>query len=486
MNEILVIDVGTSSVRAGALNQEGSLHDVISVPTLPSTPSPGLVEVDGDLIAKNAIELANKVIESVGSVSGVAITNQRSTSLVWDRNTGELVAPGIGWQDLRTVITCIMLQEQGLRLSPSHSGPKLQSILDDFDKERVKELCFGTIDTWIAWKLNGQLGDQALHVTDVTNASATGMATSDFSKWDQDVLAALNIEASILPEIKSSSDFMGEARVLKGSPPIIAIAGDQQASLVGQACNKPGLAKATFGTGGMLDQFVGPIRPEFMDLGPNGTTSFAAYKLGSSPTAYEVEALMLSAGSAVEWLRDDLGIISSSEESDELASQSADNSDVWFVPALLGLGTPVWDFGARGTFVGITRGTGRAELVRGVLEGIAQRGADMVEAAEGDSQLSIPSLRIDGGMSANKTFVQALANACQRPVEVSKEREATTIGAAFLGAIHLGWYGGMDEISSNWSPKEVIEPNAPSRRERWLEARSKSLKTIPELSAITF
>ncbi len=486
MNEILVIDVGTSSVRAGALNQEGVLHSVVSVPTLPSTPNPGIVEVDGDLIAKNALELSRQVIESVGSVSGVAITNQRATTLVWDRNTGELVCPGIGWQDLRTVITCIVLQEQGLRLSPSHSGPKLQSILDACDKDRTKELCFGTIDTWIAWKLNGQTGDKALHVTDVTNASATGMATSDFSKWDKDVLAALNIDSSMLPEIKSSSEFMGEAKVLKGSPPIIAIAGDQQASLVGQACYKPGLAKATFGTGGMLDQFVGPTRPKFMDLGPNGTTSFAAFKIENSPTVFEVEALMLSAGSAIEWLRDDLGIISSSEESDELARQSADNSDVWFVPALLGLGTPVWDFGARGTFVGITRGTGRAEMVRAVLEGIAQRGADMVEAAEGDSQLSIPSLRIDGGMSANKTFVQALANACQRPIEVSKELEATTIGAAFLGAVYLSWYKGMDDISSNWSPKEVVEPNGPSRRERWLEARARSLKTIPELSAINF
>ncbi len=250
------------------------------------------------------------------------------------------------------------------------------------------------------------------------------------------------------------------------------MAGDQQASLIGQGCTRPGLAKVTFGTGGMLDCCVGDRRPEFARRGRPGTFPIAAWQRRGRIT-WGVEAIMLSAGSCVEWLRDDLGIIADAAESDAVAASCDDTGDVWFVPALLGMGTPVWDFGARGTFVGITRGTGRPEMVRAVLEGIAHRGADLLEAAESDTGLAIPALRVDGGMSANTTFVTALADAVGRPVEVSPVLEATTLGAAYLAGMALGVWADEEEVAEAWTPAHVVEPGGTdtrrsSTRTRWL------------------
>jgi glycerol kinase len=268
------------------------------------------------------------------------------------------------------------------------------------------------------------------------------------------------------------------------------MAGDQQASLVGQGCTRPGLAKATFGTGGMLDLCVGPARPQFERRGGAGTFPIAAWRRAGH-TTWGVEAVMLSAGTCVEWLRDDLGVIEDAAESEKVAGACRDTGDVWFVPALLGLGTPVWDFGARGTYVGITRGTGRPEMVRAVLEGVAHRGADLVEAAEADTGLEIGTLRVDGGMSANEVFVQALADAAGRPVEVSPVLEATTLGAAYLAGMALGRYADEDEVADAWHPARTVEPavseaRRTSLRQRWLEARQRSLRTVPELSNLEF
>jgi glycerol kinase len=261
--------------------------------------------------------------------------------------------------------------------------------------------------------------------------------------------------------------------------------GDQQASLVGQGGTRRGLAKVTFGTGGMLDLCVGPDRPAFDFRGPDGTFPIVAWRRHGRLT-WGIEAVMLSAGTAVEWLRDDMGLIASAEESDRLAASCADTGDVWFVPALLGMGAPVWDFGARATLVGVTRGTGRAEVVRAVLEGVAHRGADLVEAAEADSGISIASLRVDGGMSANATFVQALADAARRPVEVSPVLEATTLGAAYMAGLALGTWQDEEEIAARWSPARVVEPARRVDRERWRAARERALASVPELSGLEF
>ena len=400
---------------------------------------------------------------------------------MWDRATGEPVGPGVGWQDLRTVGMCLALREQGVRVAPNASATKLAFLLDMADPGRERDLCFGTVDTWVAWTLSGG----ALHVTDLSNAGVTGLMTTDGSGWDPKVLEVLRVPERVLPAIVDSSGAVGEAGALPGAPPIAGIAGDQQASLVGQGCTRPGLAKVTFGTGGMLDLCAGAARPEFEQRGPAGTFPIVAWRRGGAIT-WGIEAVMLSAGTAVEWLRDDLGVIASAAESDDVAATCTDTGDVWFVPALLGLGTPAWDFGARGTFVGLTRGTGRPEIVRAVLEGVAHRGADLVESAEADGNVKISSLRVDGGMSANRTFVQALADAAARPVEVSPVLEATTLGAAFLAGLATGTWRDEDDIAATWRPKVVVEPARRVDRDRWRAARARATHWVQELSTLEF
>jgi glycerol kinase len=299
------------------------------------------------------------------------------------------------------------------------------------------------------------------------------------------VLDALRVPPGVLPAIVDSSAVLGEATTLPGSPPIAALVGDQQASLVGQGCLRPGLAKITFGTGGMLDLCVGAERPAFPQWGEAGCYPVVAWQRQGRIT-WGIEAAMLSAGTAVEWLRDDLGLLTSAAESEAVAAACADTGDVWFVPALLGLGTPVWDFGARGTLLGLTRGSGRPELVRAVLEGVAHRGIDLVEAAEADGATSIPSIRVDGGMSANRVFVQALADAGQRPVEVAPVTEATTLGAAFLAGLAVGTWADEDEVAATWKPREVVEPRRSLDRDRWQAARDRAREWLPDLSAIRF
>jgi glycerol kinase len=493
---ILVVDVGTSGVRAAIVRPDASVEHERRVPLLPDSPAPGLVEFDAARMADAVLEVARASLEDGGPVAGVGIANQRASSIVWERATGTPVAPGIGWQDLRTVGTCLVLQGEGIRLAPNASATKVMAILDEVDPERSRadqgELCFGTVDSWVAWTLSGGAapGGDALHVTDATNAGVTALVDATID-WDQSLLRTLRIPLPMMPAIVDSSGVLGTATALPGSPSICGIAGDQQASLVGQGCTLPGLAKATFGTGGMLDQCVGPAGgAAAMTRGGAGTFPIVAFRVNGQAT-WGTEAVMLSAGTCVEWLRDDLGIIASAKESETVACQCATSGDVWFVPALLGLGTPVWDFGARGTLVGLTRGSGRPEIVRAVLEGVAHRGADLVEASESDSGFPIASLRVDGGMSDNDVFVQALADAIGRPVEISPVPEATTLGAGLLAGLAVGTYATTSELAETFSPRRVVEPHnsdtdRAAARDRWLAARHKAEGTIPELSGISF
>lgn len=480
MSGILVIDVGTSSVRAAIVGDDASVTCVHQEATLPSSPAPGLVELDAMQIWDAARRCAEAALAEGGAVRGLGIANQRASTIVWDRATGEPVGPGLGWQDLRTVGTCLVLQADGIRLAPNASATKVSQLLDDHDPDRSRDLLFGTIDAWLIWNLT----DRRHHVTDLSNAAVTGLVHGDGSAWNRTVLDALRIPARMLPTIVDSTGAIADAAVLPGAPVICGVAGDQQASLIGQGCVRPGMAKVTFGTGGMLD-VVADGRPSFEARGEGGTFPIVAWRQDGVAT-WGVEAIMLSAGTCVEWLRDDLQLIDTAAASHDVASQCEDTGGVVFVPALLGLGTPDWDYGARGTLLGITRGTGRPEVVRAVLEGVAHRGMDLVEAAEADSGVSIPSLRVDGGMSANPTFVQAVADATARPVEVSPVTEATTLGAAYLAGLAQGVWSGWDDVAATWEPSVVVEPSRPVDRDRWREARTRAAGWYGDLSALDF
>lgn len=478
---ILVIDVGTSGLRAAVVTPDARITAETHRPLLPQTPAPGLVEFDAAAMASAALEVARQALAEAGPVDAVGIANQRASTVVWDRATGEPVGPGLGWQDLRTVGDCLVLQAEGLKLAPNLSATKVKWLLDTFDPDRARDLCFGTVDTWVAWQLSGG----ADHITDLTNAALTGLTDRQGTGWDDRTLDLLGVPAGMLPRIVDSTGALGQALVLDGAPPVCGIVGDQQGSLIGQGCVHPGPAKLTFGTGGMLDMVVGAERPAFDTRGGGGTFPIVTWRRGGAAT-WGIEAIMLSAGTNVEWLRDDLGIIPDAAASHDLAAQVTSTDGVVYVPALLGLGTPYWDYGARGTLLGVTRGTGAAHLARAVLEGVAQRGADLVEAAEADSGRSIDHLRTDGGMSRNPTFVQALADASQRVVEISPVVEATTLGAAFLAGLQTGAWAGWDDLAATWAPVERHEPGRPMDRDRWARAVEQAKAWHPDLSGIDF
>jgi glycerol kinase len=478
---ILVIDVGTSGVRSAIVRPDATVTDVQYRQVLPSSPQPSFVEFDAAEMAAAVLDTARAALRAGGPVDAVGIANQRASTIVWDRGTGQPVGPGVGWQDLRTVGMCLMLGSQGIRVAPNASATKVAYLLTLVDRARWGELAFGTVDTWVAWTLS----EGRLHVTDASNAAVTGLLHGDGSGWSDHLLEAIDIPASMLATIVDSTGAVGEASALPGAPPIAGIGGDQQASLMGQGCVLPGLAKITFGTGGMLDICVGPERPAFDVRGPGGCFPIVCWQREGVRT-WGAEAVMLAAGTNVEWLRDDLGLLTTSAESDAVSATCADTGDVWYVPALLGLGTPHWDFGARGTLLGITRGTGRAQLVRAVLEGVAHRGVDLVEAAEADAGLAVGALRIDGGMSANHTFVQALADAAGRPVEVSPVLEATTLGAAFLAGLAVGTWAGLDDIAASWRPVRIVEPGRKADRDRWRAAVERARSWLPDLTALDF
>lgn len=479
---ILVIDVGTSGLRAAVVRPDASMDHVLYRALAPSTPFPGLVEFDPRALADAALELADAVLRRSGPVLGVGIANQRASTIVWDRATGEPIGPGLGWQDLRTVMECITLgHEHGIKMAPNQTATKAQWLLRSVPHRRPEALCVGTIDTWLAWVLSrGEV-----HVTDRTNAGVTGLCLPDASAWDPRIAELVGVPLESLPQLLDTSGTFGNAHALPGAPPIAALVGDQQSSLVGQGGVRPGVVKITFGTGGMLDVVSGTTPPTKAERNPRGTIPTVAWSRHGS-TMYGVEGVMLSAGTNIEWLRDDLGLIETAAQSHDVASQCDDTEGAVFVPALLGLGTPHWDYGARGTLLGITRGTRREHVVRAVLEGIAHRGADLVEAAEADTGLDLPVIRIDGGMSQNPTFVQALADAAQRRVEVSPVLEATTLGAGLLAGLETGVWGGLDDLAATWRPAEVTEPRRDLDRSRWARAVDRSRTWIPDLSALDF
>jgi glycerol kinase len=479
---ILVIDVGTSNLRAAIVRPDATVEHVRRLPLPPEVPLPGLVEFDPVAMGAAALAVAGAVLDDAGPVDAVAITAQRASAIAWDGRTGIPLGPGLGWQDLRTAGTCLELQGEGFRFSPSESATKFAWLLDQVEPDQRQHAKVGTVDCWLAWLLS----QGALHITDPSNAAVTGLFDLEGRGWRVAALDRLGIPASALPAIVDSSGRLGAATALAGSPTLCALVGDQQASLMGQGCTRSGLAKATFGTGAMLDVCLGGTRPSFATRGPGGCFPIIAWQRDGQLT-WGVEGIMLAAGTAVDWLVEDLGLLASAAESEAVAAACQDTGGVVAVPALLGFGTPQWDFGARGVVLGLTRGSGRPELVRAVLEGIAHSGADLLEAAEQDAGLDIGHLRVDGGMSANRVFVQALADACARPVEVSPELEATTLGAGLLAGLATGAWTDLGDVAATWTPRAVVEPSGrPAERDRWRRATERAGQWYPELSALNF
>ena len=479
----LAIDIGTSSVRAGIVDVSGAVTHVHQKPLSVRTPNPGEVELDPAEIIQLVLELSIKSLHDFGPCDVVGITNQRATTIVFDPINGQAVGPAIGWQDLRTVIDCLILQGDGLRLAPNQSATKARWLVAQSGRE-AKELRFATIETWVAWHLT----DGVAHVTDRSNAAVNGMISLDVTNWDERVLSQLDLDAKMMPSIVDTMCNVGPATALPGSPMITALVGDQSASLFGQSCITHG-AKITFGTGAMLDTVRGTEGPTALTRFASGCFPVVAYSSDNVVT-WGIEGIVLSAGACIEWLRDDIGLIRDAHETDALASSVLSSDGVSFVPALSGLGTPQWDFGARGGFFGVTRGSTRAHMVRAVLEGIAHRGADLVDAAQEELGWRLEELRIDGGMSANRFLMQCLADFTGLPISLSTEREATMRGAGLMALVSEGHLT-LSDVEELWSPSEVFVPlvdgDARIRlRMAWAQTVLRVGNTIPELSAVQF
>jgi glycerol kinase len=495
---VLVVDVGTTGVRAAVVRSDATIAGFTYEPLPPSSPFAGLVEFDGAAMRDAVLRVAHAALKVSGSVQAVGITAQRASTIVWDSRTGEPVAPGLSWQDLRTVGDCIRLRgEKGLVFAPNQTATKLTWLTSNVEAARSPHARAGTVDTWVA----AVLSKFSVHATDSSNAAVTGLADhSSLSKhqWSANVLRTLEINPALLPRITPTMSHVGDATALPGAPPIMAMVGDQQSSLVGQGGIVAGAAKATFGTGGMLDMYAGTATPSHLARTSNGTFPIVVYSQGDT-LHWGSEAIMLTAGSNVEWLVSDLGLIPDAPSSEALAASVTSSDGVMYVPALIGMGTPHWDYGARGTLLGITRGTTRAHVVRAVLEGVAHRGADLLEASEADTGLRVERLRVDGGMSRNSVFAQALADATGRPVDVSRDTEATTLGAAFLAGVTAGLWDSLEQATALVRPLRTVEPTsprAPSKaggssastvaRAQWHEAVRRARGWIPELSALDF
>jgi glycerol kinase len=479
----LAIDVGSTSVRTAIVNDEGRVSSIQQASLSVSTPNPGEVELDAREIRNLVMDLSARTLADADPCDAVGITNQRATTIVFDPATGEAVGPALSWQDLRTVIDCLVLQGQGLRLAPNQSGTKIKWLVEHSGRA-AQELKFATIETWIAWHLS----DATVHVTDQSNAAVTGLVTLDATAWDEKVLDLLGLDPSMMPAIVPTMGLHARAVQLDGAPPIFALVGDQSASLFGQSCVESGV-KITFGTGAMLDMVDATRAPTTMTALASGCFP-VVLRSDANTTVWGIEAIALAAGSCVEWLRDSLGLLSDPAESESLATSVVSSDGVWFVPALSGLGTPKWDFGARGGFFGLTRGSTRAHVVRAVLEGIAHRGADLIEAAQRETGSTIEEIRVDGGMTANKFFVQSFANATGIRVTVSPEREATTRGAGLM-ALVAGGLLTPAHVEQLWEPREVFFPQGDDEQRRqsratWSEMVARVEHTIPELSAVKF
>ena len=482
MVRALAIDVGTTSVRTALVGIDGTVSHIHQQRLSVMTPQPGEVELDANEIGRIVIALAKRTLDDGGPCDVVGITNQRATTIVFDAASGEPVGPALGWQDLRTVIDCLILQGEGLHLMPNQSATKAKWLVSQSGRD-TKELRFATVETWVTWLLS----EGTAHVTDRSNAGVNGLITLDLNSWDERILATLGLDLAMMPTIVDTMGAHGVASALPGSPPITALVGDQPASLFGLSCVTQG-AKITFGTGAMLDMVRGGPGPTSMSIFPSGCFP-TVLRSHNGEVVWGVEAIVFAAGACIEWLCD-LGLIKDAAHSDVLARSVSSSEGVSFVPALSGLGTPQWDFGARGGFFGISRGSTKAHLVRAVLEGIAQRGADLVDAAQRETKSELRELRVDGGMTANRFFVQCLANFTGLTVTVSSEIEATTRGAGLMALVSAG-YLSLEDVERLWSPAEFFKPELGNAervtlRGDWAQIVRRVEGTIPELSAIKF
>ncbi len=483
MVKALAIDVGTTSIRTALVDERGVVAHIHQSMLTVVTPNPGEVELDALEIATMALELARRTLDEGGPCDVVGVTNQRATTIVFDPDTGLAVGPALGWQDLRTVIDCLILQGEGLRLAPNQSATKAKWLVAASGRP-ASELKFATIESWIVWHLT----EGVAHLTDRSNAGVNGLVTVGVDDWDQHAIEVLGLDRAMMPTIVDTMGSHGSATALPGSPPITALVGDQPSSLFGQCCITKGV-KITFGSGAMLNMVRGASAPSVMTRFASGCFPIVARSQGGD-IVWGIEAIVLSAGSCIEWLRDDLGFIEAPRDSETLAQSVPSSDGVWFVPALSGLGTPQWDFGARAGFFGLTRGSGKAHMVRAVLEGIAHRGADLVNAAQRETGATIDELRVDGGMTENKFLVQCLSDFTGLRVTVSPEREATTRGAGLMALVSAG-YLSLDEVEQMWSPTEVFAPQLDHDerqqiRSQWDDVVRRVEKTIPELSSIVF
>jgi glycerol kinase len=478
----LAIDVGSSSVRTGVVDEVGTVTHVRQQALSVRSPEPGEVELDPAEIASTALELATASLREAGTCEVVGVTNQRATTIVFDPRSGTPVGPALSWQDLRTVIDCLVLQGSGIRLAPNQSATKVKWLVEQ-SGQPASELAAATIETWVAWHLSGR----STYVSDHSNASVSGLVDVHLDGWDHSILRALGVEEITLPQLVSTMGSYGAASALAGAPALTALIGDQPASLFGQSCVRSG-AKITFGTGAMLDMIHETAAPTAMTRYASGCYPTVVRSDGERMT-WGVEGIVLSAGSCVEWLVE-LGLMKTVDECEALAKSVATTDGVSFVPAFSGLGTPRWDFGARGAFFGLTRGSSRGHLVRAVLDGIAQRGADLLQAAEAEVGVELGQLRVDGGMSVNRYFIQRLADFSGREVAVSSEREATTRGAGLMALVSAGHLT-VDDVEGLWSPGFIAQPSLSDgerslARDLWAATLERAARAVPELSEVSF
>lgn len=456
---ILATDVGTSGVRVVVVDHRGGVVYEDSRALVARSPLPGRYDFDPSAQAAAVLEMSTAAIGVVGPVAGVAVTNQRASTVCWERATGRPIGSGIGWQDDRATPQAIELAKVGYFVAAGSTGPTAAWHVAQSGR-RASDLCVGTVDSWIVWHLT----EGAAFVSDPTNMSGGLVWSPEHGDVHPTVLDALGLPRSLFPSVVDTAGHLGFASALPGSPPILAIVGDQMASLAGH-----GDTKVTFGTGAMLDVAVGDRRPAGFPLTPHGCVSFVASRVGSS-TEWMIEAAMLAAGSNVNWLRDGLSLIDGPSDLDALAGEPSGPGKVTYVPALAGLGTPHWDASARGTLFGLDASTTRGQVARAVLEGVAQATADLVEAAEVDSRHPITSLSVDGGMAANTAFVQLVADAISRPVDVAHAIEMTALGAALMAGMAIGMWSGREDLAEAWRPTRRVEPVGAFDRDRWREA----------------
>jgi glycerol kinase len=469
---ILALDQGTTSSRAILFDKQGSIHGVAQQEFEQIFPQPGWVEHDSEEIWRSQLKVMEKVVQSANlsavNIAAIGITNQRETTVVWDRSTGKPICNAIVWQDRRTTSLCEELRnaghsetfrkKTGLVLDAYFSGTKVRWILDNVAGARQRaaagELAFGTIDSWLVWNLTA--GE--VHVTDASNASRTLMFNIHTGQWDDELLELLNVPRNMLPEVRASSEIYGETSdaISLSSVPIAGIAGDQQAALFGQMCTQPGMVKNTYGTGCFMLMNTGSKAIE----SKNNLLTTVAWKIGDQ-IEYALEGSIFVAGAAVQWLRDGLGIIESAAQIESLAASVPDNGGVCFVPAFAGLGAPAWDPYARGLIIGITRGTTKAHIARAALEGIAFQVADLLDAMQADSNIELSELRVDGGASANNWLLQFQADLAGVPVVRPQVLETTALGVAYLAGLAVGFWQDADEIKQQWQIDKAFSPRLP-------------------------